>query len=803
MPLVKKIIISGLSGINKPPLELDFKKNNRYESMVIYGSNGTGKSSIVNAWEWFTTKKIEWLAREGAQASAYPHVESNGLDSYISVEFVDSKLGIAMMKFNVDKVTQPIVNDSWTAFKEQLKYPCHIRYRDLAEFVYLTKTQKYEHLARLLGLDESLNMINSLIRAEGRLKQEINALEDSLTKSSNEYYYVANEFPLDDRRFFDFLNTIFIRHDISIANNWTEYAERINRLTELVKFDKTSKDLDFWVTLNSAFLSLFPLAEMKEQITLFVDNVNNIKEIEGNLNKLVLLKLYEAGINAVNSLESYGSCPLCDTEKSNILEYIENKYKALEIMQKQYSALKVERNELVDKIKRQLAPIERALMLLADKELPGYFEGIKDKIISLKSTLELSLSLLQHEIVEIELSKLEIIDFSQIQFLNNSFVYLKDFISGQIDQIQFDKKRAAIVNDYQEIQNLQRIYESFKNKEETLIKLKLSESDFATISGDYKRSCKEYIEDSFSSISSDVARIFNILEKDTEHLSNPLMKLVSESDKAVELEINFNDKICISPAFKVLSESQLNSFGLAILLSYIKHFNKDFKFLILDDVINSFDIHKRPRVIEVLKQQFGEFQILILTHDSIWIDKIHREFPCWIKKRIFGWSSNCGPKIEPDLSTIERIDEYLTYDRPDDAGRLLGVYLENILQKLCERLRAKIDYKRSNQFTLDELITAFRVRLGDKISKQSDIYRKVVELESDSVFRNYCAHWKNPPTPYTTQEIRKIFSSWQIIERALECPSCNKFLLYQKNDSIEKISCPCGEYTSDKIRFDI
>ena len=73
---------------------------------------------------------------------------------------------------------------------------------------------------------------------------------------------------------------------------------------------------------------------------------------------------------------------------------------------------------------------------------------------------------------------------------------------------------------------------------------------------------------------------FNVLEGSSSvHLGKPEIKLL-DKDKAIELEIEFENQK-ISPAFKLLSESQINSYGLAIFLSCIRHFNKEFKFTIL------------------------------------------------------------------------------------------------------------------------------------------------------------------------------------------------------------------------------
>ena len=48
MTHIKKICISGFRGV-LAPLELDFAKGGACQSMVLYGANGTGKSSITDA----------------------------------------------------------------------------------------------------------------------------------------------------------------------------------------------------------------------------------------------------------------------------------------------------------------------------------------------------------------------------------------------------------------------------------------------------------------------------------------------------------------------------------------------------------------------------------------------------------------------------------------------------------------------------------------------------------------------------------------------------------------------------------
>ena len=86
MSKIKKIKIECFRGI-KHPIVIDFKKGNNITSAAIYGRNGSGKSSLVDAWEWLDSFKIAHLAREGAGEKDYPNKTCNLDNCYIEVEF--------------------------------------------------------------------------------------------------------------------------------------------------------------------------------------------------------------------------------------------------------------------------------------------------------------------------------------------------------------------------------------------------------------------------------------------------------------------------------------------------------------------------------------------------------------------------------------------------------------------------------------------------------------------------------------------------------------------------------------------
>ena len=60
---VQRLVMRAFRGI-PGEMTVDFGKG---DSMVIYGDNGTGKSTIADALEWYFTGGIELLSHEGRQ----------------------------------------------------------------------------------------------------------------------------------------------------------------------------------------------------------------------------------------------------------------------------------------------------------------------------------------------------------------------------------------------------------------------------------------------------------------------------------------------------------------------------------------------------------------------------------------------------------------------------------------------------------------------------------------------------------------------------------------------------------------
>jgi wobble nucleotide-excising tRNase len=302
------------------------------------------------------------------------------------------------------------------------------------------------------------------------------------------------------------------------------------------------------------------------------------------------------------------------------------------------------------------------------------------------------------------------------------------------------------------------------------------------------------IQTTFNSISADVVDCFNALEITNLYIKNPEIKLITGKDKAIELEIEFvSEKV--TPAFKILSESQVNSFGLAIFLAAVKYFNSEFKFFILDDVVSSFDSFKRPRVSQLIATKFSDFQVLLLTHDQYFFDALQRDFPQWQRYKFTKWDYTTGTKCKPSKNYSEEIREYIDNDKPITAGQTLGRYLEWNFGVINENMQTKIRYKIENVHTLAEFYYPMVKRFKDKLkipNKQHKLVLLFDDFETGTIFRNYCMHWKNESSPITSPEIEAVFKKWLEIEGMIYCTSCKSFVSYDASTGTEYIKCNCG-----------
>ena len=81
---IQRLVMHAFRGIPGEMI-VDFGKG---ESIAVYGDNGTGKSTIADALEWYFTGEIEFLRHEGRQ-HAVRHVGGEDIGAIAVVEQIE------------------------------------------------------------------------------------------------------------------------------------------------------------------------------------------------------------------------------------------------------------------------------------------------------------------------------------------------------------------------------------------------------------------------------------------------------------------------------------------------------------------------------------------------------------------------------------------------------------------------------------------------------------------------------------------------------------------------------------------
>lgn len=751
---IQRLVMHAFRGV---PGEMTVDFGNGH-SIAIYGDNGTGKSTIADALEWYFTGEIELLSHEGRQ-HAVRHVGS-GEEGATSVEVVTN--GALGGKVVFPDERQP------EAFQAIRRETFLLRGRTLADFINKTKTEKWKALVQILGLDAIESLREDLQRARNELRKESKAAEEQVqsyrralatgdeqvtheTVLSN-LQQICGMLGVEPPESLDqAADPAWLNGAVGTRSAGPEPSDRDSVLSDLrtlsaPAFDKRA--LESWnALLASKRARLLPRASLVREAKRLVD----ARAIDGR-------------------------CPVCGqpVDEKELSKKIE---KALLDVLEASQELERVRGPIAEWAEDLGAAHERRSTLQDRARARGLeTPSLPSRPSGLRRSVE-SLAVLDVDAISTYLAELRKWDQAAARLAQkaapsgpttrDSQLMMLAALCQQVKTWRQAEKRAA------------RALGAFNLADRVL--------------DAYQAKQKQDLAELLKRVSHRVAHVYSAL-----HPGEDLAEGVSVEPwtaKGVELAVEFYGTRQ-RPPHGVLSESHLNSLAIALFLSMAAEFNVQLGFLLLDDVINSFDVEHRGRLAELLADEFSEWQIIVLTHDQQFFEHLSRRAPSWRKLELTSWTYASGPRTTSYETTgiLAAARERLEAGDVQGAATKARRALEELLQEVCEALWAPLPFRRglsNDRREIGELFKGVRRTLKERAKPLLDSMEPLLKnLEADvGAALNVEVHGSRGRA--ASSEVESALKRIEALDGTWSCPKCRTRVWHRGSPDAGR--CKCGQ----------
>ncbi len=378
-----------------------------------------------------------------------------------------------------------------------------------------------------------------------------------------------------------------------------------------------------------------------------------------------------------------------------------------------------------------------------------------------------------------------------------------DFLELNIIAERIDKIKVLIAKDNRTV-----IYSNISAAKDALLKIFNFEKDkkaleahkvtLEIIYNEFVKKQRESLQNFIDKFSGTINEYYQLLNPG-ELFKEIRIATIGQEDELNGITIEYKYKgEWVSPPQKYFSESHLNCFGISFFLASVVAFNKENKFIVLDDVISSFDTTHRKRFADLLVDIFTDYQIIILTHEEQWFQYLSQlaKKKGWLIHEV-KWTEEKGTHLDAQPSELrESIEKSIASGDIKNVGNLIRKYLEGLLKKICIDLEVRLKF-RFNDINEKRMPDEMLNELKSKIKKNSDDLKakmpEIDRLSNSGILANLLSH-DNPFDP-KLGDIKSFWDDVLAFERLFHCQmaDCKKSNVSIKNyDSVaKKIRCGC------------
>ncbi|MDP9499712.1 AAA family ATPase [Bisgaard Taxon 45] len=666
--LLKSLSIENLRG-SVTPFVLKFEKGKKL--MIIYGENGTGKSTISDAFDLLGNSKVGSLEKRGVGASTrvyWPSLGKAYADVKVTLETSNGTCVLSLDKKNV------FLN------QEELKPKVSVlRRSEILRLVTAQPADRYKEISRFID-------VSGIEASEASLRKLINDktkdFENAITRVSTNRKNIENFWEQVNRPFPD-------------AILWAECEAK----KDSVHFEKRKNDIDclisFWNKIEGSYDKfLFISNELKEAILKLSQAESILRDIKEKASEdyLEVMDILQAAKKYFHKHDNVNVCPLCESAE-NAENLVEEVNKRIELnglwSQLNIAQQSVLKNENLVKGQQQ--------------RLDDFLKDIKDSFNQLEG----------YCLNTLEIQDLDLPSFPIPENPNEWQSWIAEH-QGKKDVWRQESDKCVDNKNF--IETLRRSLDDLKGSENVAKELGVTLPSLKEILNIIESERKKYTDHILGSISVRVGQLYELIHP-KEGLDKITLALDAAKRGSLEIAMEFAGEQDTPPQ-AYFSDSHLDTLGLCVFLALAERENPEQKILVLDDVLGSVDEPHVERVITMIYDVIQKFQhAIVTTHYRPWREKfrwgvLKPEQVCQFVE-LKHWSLDNGMSLSGSIPEVVRLKKLLEESDPDiqSITGKSGVILEALLDFLTLKYSCAVPRKIGNIYVLSDLLGAVNSKL--------------------------------------------------------------------------------------------
>jgi recombinational DNA repair ATPase RecF len=763
---IEKITIKNFKGA-AGTLELEFDKNKPI--IMIFGENGTGKSTIFDAIDFVCNERFGSISDRSVGKKQAEYLPTLGVDKNQMEASVATANGTWVGKIGARSLPSTsgpsenrpkvailrrsrilnIVNaqpkERYEAIKDFIEVPsCEANEAALREAVKRTK-RNYEDAVK--AVEQSQSALNTLWEKEGKTEPDA----------------------------------------ISWANRIVSVDDTLREKT-LTDLNAVLSTLTSCTSANNAIIQTN--TEYKTALDRFKEAEANYerarKELEGDVGDLI--EVLTQAQNYFKKITDIDMCPVCEQSivPETLIARIDER---LSTMKGQIGLRKV-----LEDARREL---ERKETVQKSRRNDFYQSVLKLKNQVMNSELPLIVNL------GIDFSKYDLPDTLD----NGSIEHAEELyktVSEIAKQLEGEEENISSIKAKQK--SIQTYLESINNNRDKAENLQSILERLDSVLSIISEERRNYVDNVLNTIAGEAERLYVAVHPD-EGIGKVRWYLDPKYQGSLEFEGQFQNATNVPPQ-AYYSESHLDTLGVCVFLAMAKQNKNDNTVVILDDVITSVDQVHMERLFKLLNEEAEHFnQLIVGTHYRPWRDRYRFYSDTGSNVQLIelqNWTLLKGIQHSKTKFSVEELRDSISaspFDRQLVASKA-GILLEGLLDRLSRQFLCRLPLKSDHSYTLSEYSGGFNNRLrsllrvekkkNDEAVDNISFGEKIVECTEQTWVRNKVGcHFNVSGMEISDTDVKEFGNRVLDFAITFVCNNCGEYPSRNKSGSYWE--CQCGQ----------